>query len=304
MQENTIIPYTALANHERILFRGHIFKNYAFRPHLADSDWFTNFVEFVKRYRLRPVAGAKVEARFNGHDFELDSDERGFFYREFPVDLNGRQVRWDSCQFRLAGRPDWQTGEIMISHPTNVGVVSDIDDTLITSHSTLPLRKFYLMVTRNAHSRHPTPQLHELMESLRGLNDGRMPEDFFYVSDSEWNLYDFGEIFEVHELPKGTFHLRKFQHGFWDALRPDPDTGNTKLDRIDHLFRFYPSKHFILMGDTSQKDMSIYATIARRYEQRVKGILIRKVKRAAAPSKIDRYTEIYRELKLPFQVIS
>ncbi len=305
MSTPKIVTYRGLCNEDHLLVRGHLFSGYTLEPHLAGSSWWTNLLEFVKRYRLRPLAGRRVEARLiQGEAVQATTNERGFFEAELPCRPEVPAGKWGVFQYRLPGEGDWCRGEALISHPSNVGVISDIDDTVITSHSTLPLRKFYLMVTRNAHSRRPTPELDQLLQAVRQLNDERLPEDFYYVSDSEWNLYDFlVKFFEVHNLPKGVFLLRRFQHGFRDAWQEDVERGNTKYDRIQFLFRFFPRKPFILVGDTSQQDMAIYATVAREYGDRVRGILIRRVRRAASPEKVDRYLEVYRELGIPFQLI-
>lgn len=305
MSTPKIVTYRGMCNENQLLVRGHLFADYGLEPHLAGSSWWTNLREFIKRYRLQPLSGRIVEARLNGGaPVSGTTDPRGFFEAELPCRPAAVAGKWGAFEYRLADAEDWKQGEVLLSHPSNVGVISDIDDTVITSHSTLPLRKFYLMVTRNAHSRRPTPELEKLLLAIRHLNEDRLPEDFFYVSDSEWNLYDFlVKFFEIHRLPKGVFLLRRFQRGFWDALRPDAVAGNTKYDRIQFLFRFFPKKPFILVGDTSQRDMAIYASIARDYASRVKGILIRQVRRAAAPEKVERYMATYRELGIPFELI-
>merc|ERR1711916_379608 len=69
-------------------------------------------------------------------------------------------------------------------------VVTDIDDTILISHSTSLLKKLYLLLTKNHQRR-------KAFEGIEGLYHGLIDKSslLFYVSSSEWNLYDFLDDF-------------------------------------------------------------------------------------------------------------
>ncbi|MBX9449081.1 MAG: App1 family protein [Taibaiella sp.] len=102
---------------------------------------------------------------------------------------------------------------------------------------------------------------------------------FFYVSSSEWNLYDYlSTVFREHELPKGVFLLHTLKY-----LKSFVTTGKSghegKLFRIARIIIAFPENQFVLLGDNSQRDPEIYAAIAEKYPQQIAHILIRNVSR-------------------------
>ena len=111
---------------------------------------------------------------------------------------------------------------------------------------------------------------------------------FFYVSSSEWNLYDdLNEFFKHNDLPKGAFLLNSIKK--WYQLL---NTGNTKHQgkfiRVIRILEAFPKQKFILLGDNSHRDPEIYTYIANKYSDRIITIYIRNVnnKKEAITSKL------------------
>jgi len=103
------------------------------------------------------------------------------------------------------------------------------------------------------------------------------PNPFFYVSSSEWNLYDYLEDFFGHNrLPKGAFLLNHIKK--WTELL---QTGKTKhegkLIRVARILQAFPHQQFILIGDNTQRDPIIYKAIAEKYKNRIHAVYIRNV---------------------------
>ena len=101
---------------------------------------------------------------------------------------------------------------------------------------------------------------------------------FFYVSSSEWNLYDdLNEFFKHNDLPKGAFLLNSIKK--WYQLF---STGNTKHQgkfiRVVRILEAFPKQQFILLGDNSQRDPEIYSMIANKYSNKIIAIYIRNVR--------------------------
>jgi len=50
-----------------------------------------------------------------------------------------------------------------------------------------------------------------------------------------------------------------------------------KYGELDKLYKRFPDKQFILVGDAAEKDADIYADLARKHAGQTRGIFIRKV---------------------------
>ena len=88
----------------------------------------------------------------------------------------------------------------MPSQGARFGVISDIDDTVVTSNVTSKLRMILTVALTNARTRKP---FKGVAAFYRALHAGVNP--VFYVSKSPWNLYaPIVEYLEVQGLPRGT----------------------------------------------------------------------------------------------------
>ncbi len=160
------------------------------------------------------------------------------------------------------------------------GVISDIDDTIMVSHSTQTLRKLRLMLIRNSRTRKPFPGVEEFYNALHKGYDGTNANPFFYISSSEWNLYDLIDDFcTYNNFPKGVFLLREINPGFLKLWKQGGGNHEHKFNKIMRIFNTFPQMSFVLVGDNGQHDPVIYSKVAQIYPERIKAIYIRTVKR-------------------------
>ncbi len=269
-----ILPYRGTANSHQAIVKGHLFKKHPVKELKVHHRRFSNFRNAVRRYQLSPLKYQEILVKLGNDQIKVETDNRGFFqcnFRDHKL-TNG----WHEYSVHYNGKS--KKGELVYPPERSTAVISDIDDTVLVSHSTLLLKKLYLMLFRNAHSRKPTPLIKNWSRHLLDFNANQVPEDFFYVSNSEWNLYDFIEdFFSINELPKGVFFLQNLRKGLKDLVKSGRVNAHHKMESIQFLFRFYPQKDFILVGDNGQKDMHIYSKICDEYPERVKGVMIRKL---------------------------
>lgn len=54
-------------------------------------------------------------------------------------------------------------------------------------------------------------------------------------------------------------------------------TYNQKIDQISQIFRHFPEREFILVGDSGERDPEVYREISRRFPDQVVEIIIRDV---------------------------
>jgi phosphatidate phosphatase APP1 len=114
---------------------------------------------------------------------------------------------------------------------------------------------------------------------MAGVTNG-IPNPFFYVSSSEWNLYDYlREFCRRQEMPRGVFLLNQLK-GFHHLLKTGQGKHASKYIRIAKVMKSYPDHLYILLGDNSQDDPYIYAAIVRDFPGKVKAVYIRKVSKS------------------------
>ena len=247
------------------------------------------------------MKAAKVEIMVDGHVQVAHTNKYGFFSSEF--DHKKEAPGWYPYRLHWSGNGEDYTGEYRQGGEESTGVISDIDDTVLVSHATKKLRKLSLMLFKNAYSRKTVPMIKHWHQHIHDLNEKLDPEDFFYVSNSEWNLYDFlHDFFEINDLPKGVFFLKNLKKGVRDFVskRKRRATAGHKEKSIEFLMRFYPRKPFILVGDNGQKDMDIYSQVCHRYPGRIKGVMIRKLARVSHEQRFHQFEDEVKSLGIPF----
>ena len=99
--------------------------------------------------------------------------------------------------------------------------------------------------------------------------------EFHYVSSSPWQLFEpLMELQTSFDLPGGTMHLRNFR--LRDQLFQKLIIRRQgKRHAIQKLFKCFPERDFVLVGDSGEKDPEIYLKICKRFPGRVKGLFIR-----------------------------
>ena len=295
-----IIGYRGIGNKERVIISGHAFRKHKVHELAPHHRRIHNLRQTVRRFRLHPMKRTKVEVQVGGQVKEVRTDKKGFFTVDFGIEGNSPgwypyQLSWDhqGVQFE---------GEYCVADEEKTGVISDIDDTLLVSHSTKFIKKFNLMLFRNAYNRKPIPMIKKWYHHIADFNNTLHPDDFYYVSNSEWNLYDFlNDFFELNQLPKGIFFLQHLKKGLRDLVSTGRIAGSHKLSTIRFLLRFFPHKKFILIGDNGQKDMEIYSEICRQHPDRIQGVMIRKLPYIHNDKRFINVKNLITDLNIPFR---
>jgi phosphatidate phosphatase APP1 len=173
------------------------------------------------------------------------------------------------------------TCPVLVPDPrANIGVISDIDDTVMHTGLTERAGMFRTTLLHNASTRLPFPGVGAFYRALHTGN-GAVTRPVFYVSGSPWNLYDMiARFLEIQNLPPGPLFLKDW--GIDEHKFIKEDTKRYKLARIDMLLATYPGLEFVLIGDSGQEDPEIYAEVIRRWPKRICAVYIRDVTRDPA----------------------
>ena len=148
-----------------------------------------------------------------------------------------------------------------------VGVISDIDDTVLKTFVTDKKRMLTQVLLKNA------AQLEAVggaAKNYQAASKAGAPA-FFYISGSPQNLYvRLHRFLEDNGFPGGPIILKNIGD---DKLFSQDDY---KLQRIERLMAAFPKMRFVLVGDTGERDPEIYQQVTGRHPNRVVAIVIRK----------------------------
>jgi phosphatidate phosphatase APP1 len=283
-----ILAYRGFGNAQRVTVLGRVVEaRINTLPAAADSR-FRNIVRVFRHFNTREVPEAALQLRLGAASGKAITDEEGYFRatlplggprapnerRQEPRDIDGwRPVDIELHHCQLPGfQPVAARAEILVPGPdSELGIVSDIDDTVLQTHVTERLRMLWVTFAHNAHTRLPFPGTTELYRALAAGSSGRCRNPVFYVSKSPWNLYDFlVEFLDRHQLPRGPLFLR-------DVGTSTEGPMDHKSACIDQIFEMYPQLPFVLIGDSGERDPDIYVETAARHPGRVRAIYIREV---------------------------
>jgi phosphatidate phosphatase APP1 len=248
-----------------------------------DSVW-RNVLSAVRRFETDEVPGARVRVRFGGVTQELVTDAEGYFDtwiapREAPsADTLWHDVALELLAPRDAARPSpIAIGRVLVPPATaKLGVISDLDDTVVQTGATDPRALLRSVFLTNARTRLPFPGVAALYRALQEGAGGGENNPVFYVSSSPWNLYDvLAEFLAVREIPEGPILLRDW--GLSEGELLPTSHGSHKVEAIRDILELYPTLPFVLIGDSGQEDPEIYREIVARYPSRILAIYIRNV---------------------------
>ncbi len=162
-------------------------------------------------------------------------------------------------------------GQLHLLGPAGISVISDIDDTVkesnVLDHDEL-LANTFLRKYRVVDG---MPQLYKQW--------GDQGATVHFVTGSPWQLYHPLWVFlREHRFPGVEIQMRHLRLKDSSIVKFFRDPRAYKSRRIRDILRRFPERRFILVGDSGERDPRIYATLARKYPDRVVGIFIRAVR--------------------------
>ena len=284
MKSHELKLYRGYANDREVVVQGHVFRKYPSSKNLYDRQGFRYIRSVLQLFTVKTVPNARVIFRFNGVETESRTLFDGYFRFALPL-TEPLKSGWHPFSVTLDDQIDGRAvsltkdDDLLVPSQGGYTIISDIDDTFLVSYSGEVLKKLYVMLTRNVEARKPFEDVvrHYQLLSLAGRKaDGVEKNTFFYVSSSEWNLYDYIDRFIAHhDLPKAVLKLKKIKTSLFDFLGTGGGSHQHKQNKIEHLVTFYPLHTFILLGDDSQRDPYIYENIVKIYPKNIRAIYIR-----------------------------
>ncbi|MBB5636792.1 phosphatidate phosphatase APP1 [Pedobacter cryoconitis] len=283
--------YHGYGHTNNLVIYGHVFKFRAKNTQNYSNNFFVNIVYLIRMFILKPYPWLKVRLSFYDQIVYQTTEYDGFFKFEWKAEQNV-SAGWH--QVKVEALTDngevlaVNTGDVYVPHITQYAFISDIDDTIMVSHSATIGRRLRELFIKNPHTRKTFPGVTSYYNLLAlSRTDAEHPNPFFYVSSSEWNLYDYlVSTFRFNQLPEGAFLLNQIKR--WKDLLKTGKTGHEgKLMRVMRIIDAFPNQKFILFGDNSQQDPEIYTTIAMKHPECIEAIYIRNIRRERQKATLD-----------------
>ncbi|MEO6135620.1 MAG: App1 family protein [Ginsengibacter sp.] len=273
--------YNGYGNMNSILVMGHVLKLSPMPRKTYRKNWATNFFSVIRLFITAPIPNAIVVMKWGDIVITTHSEKDGFFKFEIKSETTA-VAGWHTVTVVLNSENLSQngvsgSGQVFIPYTSHHAFISDIDDTFLISHSSRIRRRLYVLFTKNERTRKHFDGVINHYNALAAGQAQNQDDAFFYVSSSEWNLYDYiAEFVRFNHLPKGIFLLGQMKQlkDFWKSGQ---NNHATKFMRIVRIIEQYPDLKFVLLGDDSQQDPFIYNSIVSHFPHRIIAVYIRKV---------------------------
>jgi phosphatidate phosphatase APP1 len=236
------------------------------------------FQDRIARFVARDRAGRRVAVRIADDVVRLPRKTKRNGHFQSAIHLNrARAEHWaetaalgNEQYLELEVPEGLAIGQAYLLKPTGLSVISDIDDTLKHSHVAC---KRTLLANTFLRPYETIPGMAHVFRDWWAQG-----ASFHYVSSSPWQLYEhLSQHLAEEGFPTGSFHLRWFRLRDHLLRRILMLRRSGKLSIIRALFKRFPQRRFLLVGDSGEHDPEIYGSLARRYPRQVAGILIRQL---------------------------
>lgn len=193
-------------------------------------------------------------------------------YIDVSVVAHGLTPGWNTVTIRTTSSDPTDCDVMVIGDDATFGIVSDIDDTIISTSLPRPLIAAWNSLILAENARTPVPGMAAMYTELLSRHPG---SPVVYVSTGAWNTQAF-----LHRFLK--------RHGFPDGPLLLTDWGPTntgwfrsgrahKAQSLRHLASDFPHVRWLLIGDDGQHDPTVYGQFALEHPDVVRGIVIREL---------------------------
>lgn len=266
-----IETYTGYGTEDTARFLGRI----VLSPRWSDTQLGQAAEEFLRRRGWRNfVSAATVHARYTitfGATTVTGSTDRGG-YIDHRVRGHGEAPGWRTASITLPDGRSFPASVHLVPNDETFGIVSDLDDTVISTMLPRPLIAAWNSFFRTEAARQAVPGMARM---YRDLLAGRPDAPIVYLSTGAWNTQGFLRRFLArHRFPNGPMLLTDWgptNTGWFRSGQEHKRAGLLQLS-ID-----FPHIRWLLVGDDGQHDPEIYGDFAEAEPDRVRAVLIRRL---------------------------
>lgn len=210
-----------------------------------------------------------VTVEAGGTETTVSADRGGIVDARIEVPL---PPGWNEVSFRVGDGPSTVGRVFVVAAHAGIGLVSDVDDTVMVTALPRPLLAAWNTLVLDEHARQSVPGMAVLYERILLRNPGA---PVVYLSTGAWNVAPtLSRFLERHLFPPGALLLTD-----WGPT-PDRlfrDGQQHKRANLERLAADFPGLRWILVGDDGQHDQALYAEFAATHPDRVAAVAIREL---------------------------
>ncbi|MEC5179725.1 App1 family protein [Arthrobacter sp. CG_A4] len=216
-----------------------------------------------------PIQFTEVVIEIGGVTALVDADRGGIVDTVVRVSLS---PGWHTAVLRAEGTEPVEARIYVVSADTRLGIVSDIDDTIMLTAVPRPFLALWNTFVLNERARMATPGMAVLMDRLTV----EYPDaPVIYVSTGPWNAAPtLARFLSRNMYPAGSLLLTDWGLTQDRWFRSGQEHKRRNLDLLAEQF---PNMRWLLFGDNGQHDEAIYSDFARQHADRVAAIGIRQL---------------------------
>ncbi|WP_445818916.1 App1 family protein [Arthrobacter sp. G119Y2] len=269
----TVLPFTGYGTTEWVRVLGRVIlakPGYAAAgENSAGAKVIRDGIRGWRNFMSPPINKAEVTVEIGDECYPVTADRGGVVDVVLPVQL---APGWTTVTLRSEDSEAAVAPVYIVDPSAAVGVVSDIDDTVMVTALPRPFLAAWNTFVLDEHARTPTPGMAVMMDRLARENPG---SPVLYLSTGAWNVAATLTRFITRNLyPAGPLLLTDWGPTRDRWFRSGPEHKKTQLER---LAKEFPHIKWLLIGDNGQHDEAIYAAFAQQYPQNVRAIAIRQL---------------------------
>jgi phosphatidate phosphatase APP1 len=161
----TVKVYHGYGHMHDLLVYGHVLKGNAIGRKYTNNI-LSNIIHLLRLFFVKPLPGVKVRLHWRNQVFDNVTEYDGFFKFEWVSD-EPVAAGWHTLIVHALDENDHilssGQGQVFIPHVTQYAFISDIDDTVMVSHSATVFRRLRSLFTKNPKSRELLPTLCDIM---------------------------------------------------------------------------------------------------------------------------------------------
>ncbi len=217
-----------------------------------------------------PAIHEQVTVRVNERLITTRTDRGG--YIDLTVRGHGLTPGWHRVYLSSPRAVPIDAPVVVIGAQETHGIISDIDDTVLSTSLPRPLIAAWNTFLRSEGSRRPVPGMATM---YRELLDERPDAPVVYLSTGAWNTApQLTRFLARNGYPAGPMLLTDWGPTNTGWFRSGQEHKRAQLHRIA---RELPNIKWLLVGDDGQHDPKLYTDFASSRPDRVRGIAIRQL---------------------------
>ena len=198
------------------------------------------------------------------------SDRSG--YIDTKVKGHGLEPGWHEVRVSAADAEDVVAAVMIVGDDETFGLISDIDDTVISTSLPRPMIAAWNTFVKSENARHVVPGMATM---YRELLEEHPKAPMVYVSTGAWNTAPtLTRFLRRHGYPPGPLLLTDWGPTNTGWFRSGQEHKQACLHRLANEF---PHIRWVLVGDDGQHDPKIYGDFAEQRPHTVAAIAIREL---------------------------